>query len=71
MSKFAFIGTFILGGITGIGSMFLLAKRISNLTRDELSHTGSMLIEGGHNRESAFTLTKTNGENKTFILKKK
>lgn len=71
MSKFAFVGTFILGGITGIGGMFLLAKRVSNMTREELSHVGTMVIEGGRDRESAFTLTKMNGENKTFILKKK
>ena len=71
MSKFAFIGTFILGGIVGIVGEILFGKCVAGMTFDEMSRAGNMLIDGGRNRDSALALHKPNGEIETLMLTQK
>lgn len=71
MSKFAFIGTFILGNITGLVGVYLLSKHLTGMTTDELSRAGGMLINVGHNRDSVLALYNTEGAIETLTLTQK
>lgn len=60
MLVIAFIAVFIVGAIAGIAGEVLFAKHIMNMTLDEMSQCGNMLIAAGNNRESVIELTIDN-----------
>ena len=62
MLVIAFIVVFIVGAIVGIIGEVLFAMLISNMTLDEMSQCGSMMIRAGNNRESMIELTIDNDD---------
>lgn len=57
----AFIAVFIVGAIVGIVAYTFWGLHALNMTADEASLCGSMLIRAGNNRESMVAVTIDNG----------
>lgn len=62
MLVFAFIVVFVVGAIIGIFGWTMFGKHLLNMTFDEMSRCGSMLINAGNNRESIIELTINDDE---------
>ena len=62
MLVIAFIVVFIVGAITGVVVYTMWALHIANLTVEEASQCGNMLILAGNNRESMIEATIDTGE---------
>ena len=58
----AFIAVFIVGAIVGIVAYTFLSLHVLNMTVDEASQCGSMLIRAGNNRESMIAVTIDNAD---------
>ena len=56
----AFIAVFIVGAIVGIVAYTFCGLHVLNMTVDEASRRGSMLIRAGNNRESMIAVTIDN-----------
>ena len=56
----AFIAVFIVGAIVGIVAYTFWGLHALNMTADEASRCGSMLIRAGNNRESMIAVTIDN-----------
>ena len=56
----AFIAVFIVGAIVGIVVYTFCGLHVLNMTVDEASQCGSMLIRAGNNRESMIAVTIDN-----------
>ena len=56
----AFIAVFIVGAIVGIVAYTFWGLHALNMTADEASRCGSMLIRAGSNRESMIAVTIDN-----------
>lgn len=61
MLVIAFIAVFIVGAIAGVVVYTMWALHVANLTVEEASQCGNMLIQAGNNRESMIELTIDNG----------
>lgn len=61
MLVIAFIAVFIVGAIAGVVVYTMWALHVANLTVEEASQCGTMLIQAGNNRESMIELTIDNG----------
>lgn len=62
MLVIAFIVVFIVGAITGVVACTIWGLHIANLTTEEASQCGNMLILAGNNRESMIEVTIDTGE---------
>lgn len=62
MLVIAFIVVFIVGAITGVVAYTIWGLHIANLTVEEASQCGNMLILAGNNRESMIEATIDTGE---------
>lgn len=62
MLVFAFIVVFVVGALVGIFGITMLSKHFLNMTFDEMSRCGGMLITAGNNRESIVELTINDDE---------
>ncbi len=58
----AFIVVFIVGAIIGGVAYTFYGLHVLNMTADEASRCGSMLIRAGNNRESMITVTIDNAD---------
>ena len=56
----AFIAVFIVGAIVGIVACAFWSLHVLNMTADEASRCGNMLIRAGNNRESMIAVTIDN-----------
>ena len=57
MLVIAFIAVFIVGAIVGVVVYTMWALHVANLTVEEASQCGNMLIQAGNNRESMIEVT--------------
>ena len=57
-----FIAVFIVGAIIGVVAYTFCGLHVLNMTVDEASRCGSMLIRAGNNRESMIAVTIDNAD---------
>ena len=62
MLAIAFIVVFIVGAIAGVVAYTIWGLHVANLTVEEASQCGHMLIQAGNNRESMIEVTIDTGE---------
>lgn len=67
----AFIAVFIIGAVAGLFGIILLGKRYTNMTWNEMSDAGILMIAAGQNRESSLVFCKDGEVINEILLKEK